>query len=118
MSYDIDLVDAVTGEVLEFSEPVELGGGTYPMGGTKEMSFNITYNYSKHFTRVLGEGGIRSLYGKMAVLTIPILNEAINQLGDDVSDDYWEATEGNAKNALKILLIIAEHAPVGVWKGD
>jgi len=35
-----------------------------------------------------------------------------------VDDDYWKSTEGNAKDALKNLLKLAELAPDGVWNGD
>lgn len=118
MSYDIDLVDPVMKEVLVLDAPHQMKGGTYCVGGTSRASLNITYNYAKHFIRVLGEGGIRSIYGKTAVETIPILETAISQLGDDASEDYWAATEGNAKRALIQLLTLARLRPDGVWSGD
>lgn len=118
MSYDIDLVDPVSKEVLVLDTPHQMKGGTYCVGGTSQASLNITYNYANHFTKVLGEGGIRSIYGKTAVETIPVLENAISQLGDDVSDDYWAATEGNAKRSLIQLLALARLRPDGVWSGD
>ena len=39
-------------------------------------------------------------------------------LGDDVDDDYWKPTEGNAKRALYGLLAMAQMRPDGVWGGD
>jgi hypothetical protein len=39
-------------------------------------------------------------------------------LDDDVSEDYWEATEGNVRVALSGLLFLAQRAPQGIWKGD
>ena len=118
MSYDVELVDPITKKVLELSSPHFMRGGTYCLSGNKELSLNITYNYSGHFYRVLGEGGIRSLYGKTAADSIPILEGAVSKLGDDVSDDYWEPTEGNAKRALLQLLALAKMRPDGVWEGD
>lgn len=37
---------------------------------------------------------------------------------DDVDDNYWEPTEGNAKRALAGLLAFAQMRPDGVWAGD
>ena len=50
--------------------------------------------------------------------SIPILQDAINKLGNDVDDDYWKSTEGNAKRALCQLLSFAQMRPDGVWNGD
>ena len=49
--------------------------------------------------------------------SIPLLKTAIAQLGDDVSENYWDATEGNAKVALQNLLKMALMRPDGVWRG-
>ena len=118
MSYDIDLKDPVTGAVLQGQAPHQMAGGTYALGGTTDLSLNITYNYAKHFYRVFGEQGIRTLYGLSAALSIPLLEQAITQLADDASEDYWAATEGNAKRALHGLLALARLRPDGVWDGD
>jgi hypothetical protein len=118
MSYDIELVDPVSKNVLHLESPHHMRGGTYAVGGTTEASLNVTYNYSKHLYRVMGEGGIRSIYGKSAVDSIPMLEKAIAQLGDDISEDYWEPTEGNVKRALLQLYTLAKMRPDGVWNGD
>ena len=118
MSYSIHLLDPQTKEVIQFSEPHHLAGGTYAIGGTEEAWLNITYNYAPHFFRVLGEGGIRSLYGKTGREAIPILEEAISKLGDDINADYWRPTEGNAKSALKNLMVLCSLAPHGIVGGD
>jgi len=118
MSYDMRLVDPVTGERLTTDEPHHIRGGTYCVGGTTELRHNITYNYSKHYYRIMGEDGIRTIYGKTGAECIPILKAAIDALGDDVSDNYWEATEGNAKRALCGLLALSQMRPDGVWEGD
>lgn len=117
MSYDIRLCDPVTHETLEVDSPHLMAGGTYALGGTTELWLNVTYNYARHY-HCLGERGIREIYGKTGAESIPMLKAAALRLGDDVSDDYWEATEGNAKRALLQLLAMARMRPDGVWDGD
>lgn len=133
MSYDIELVDPVTRETLQLDSPHHMRGGTYCMGGSAEAHLNVTYNYSQHFRRVLpdrewregdsehyreGVRGIRTIYGMTGADSLPLLDAAIAQLGDDVHPDYWKPTEGNAKRALLQLRALAEMCPDGVWDGD
>lgn len=120
MGYDISLRHPETGSVLTADEPHQIRGGTYAIGGTEELWLKVTYNYAGHFQRVLGEDGIRSIYGLTGAESIPILDSAIAQLKDDVnpSDDYWAATEGNVKRALESLRELALMGPHGVWYGD
>lgn len=118
MSYDIYLKDPVTHKVIEFDHVHDIKGGTYCLGGTKEAWLNITYNYGDHYRRVFGEKGIRTIYGMTGAESISILKDAISKLEDDVSDDYWEPTEGNAKKALYGLLAFAQLRPDGIWDGD
>lgn len=118
MSYDIYLNDPVTGGTIELDEPHQMRGGTYKIGGTTEARLNVTYNYAKHYYRVMGEKGIRTIYGMTGAESIPVLKAAIGELGDDVDPDYWEPTEGNAKRALCSLLALAQMRPDGVWDGD
>ncbi len=118
MSYDIELCDPVTGERLDVDAVHHIAGGTYVLGGTTELWLNVTYNYSKHY-RAFGPGGIRTIYGMSGAQSIPVIQAVIDTLGDDVDeDDYWNATEGNAKRALCALKAIAELRPDGVWSGD
>ena len=117
MSYDIRLENAVTGKVLMLDNVHHMRGATYVMGGTREASMSVTHNYAKHF-HVFGPKGIREIYGKTGAESIPMLKEAISLLGDDVDDDYWKPTEGNAKQALMQLLALAQMRPDGVWNGD
>lgn len=117
MSYDIDLKDPVTGEVLELDAPHHMRGGTYAISGTTDASLNVTYNYAKHYG-VVGEKGIRTIYGMTGAEAIPVLENAISQLGDDVSENYWEPTEGNAKRALMQLVALAKMRPDGIFDGD
>lgn len=62
MSYDIYLCDPVTREAIEVESPHLMQGGTYALGGTTELWLNVTYNYGKHYYRVMGEEGIRTIY--------------------------------------------------------
>ena len=117
MSYDIYLKDP-DGATHEFKDAHKCIGGTYAVGGTTEPWLNVTYNYSKHFYRVMGDDGVRSIYGKTGKQSITLLDAAIAQLGDDVDNNYWKPTEGNAKAALMNLKTLAEAAPNCVWAGD
>ena len=118
MSYNIKLQGSVTKATLELDEPHHMRGGKYAMGGTTEAWLNVTYNYAKDYYRVMGKDGIRSIYGMTGAESIPVLTQAIEHLDDDVADDYWEPTEGNAKRALLQLLALAKMRPDGVWDGD
>lgn len=119
MSYDITLNDPITGDTILFDTPHQLKGGNYALNGTDEAWLNITYNYVEHFKRTIDKDkGIRAIYGKTGAESIPILKNAITQLKDDVSDDYWEPTEGNAKRAILNLLAFAQMRPDGIWDGD
>lgn len=51
-----------------------------------------------------------------AVESIAVLDKMIAVLGDDVDDDYWKPTEGNAKRALLQLKAMAQMRPDGEWK--
>lgn len=118
MSYDIHLNDPITGNPIKLDTPHQMRGGTYAIGGTPEASLNVTYNYAPHYYRLIGEKGIRTIYGMTGAESIPILTGAIDALGNDVHDDYWKNTEGNAKAALIQLRSLAQMRPDGVWDGD
>src|SRR5690349_10023281 len=107
MSYDIRLCDPVTKETIELEHAHMLQGGTHAIGGTTEAWLNVTYNYGKHYYRVFGENGIRTIYGMTGAESIPVLKSAAGQLGDETDPDYWAATEGNAKRPLLQLLSLA-----------
>jgi hypothetical protein len=112
MSYWISLLNE-KGERIEVAPFAE--GGTYCPTGSTEANLNVTYNYAPHF-RMLGNDGLRSLYGMKAKDTIKLLKDAIDALADDVDDDYWKPTEGNAKKALSILYWWAVENPEGIWE--
>ena len=114
MSYDCYLKDAVTGETLQSDTEHFIRGGTCCIGGCKDLWLNVTFNYAPIIAKVM-PCGIKGFDGKTAVDTIPLLEQAIAKLGDDVVDDYWTATEGNVKRALNGLLALAKMRPDGVW---
>lgn len=118
MSYNIELLHPITKEVLKLDNPHFMTGGTYALGGTTEMHLNVTYNYAPHYYRLIGDKGIRTIYGMTAIDSIPLLSKAIEQLKDDVVENYWEPTEGNAKMALIQLVTLAKMRPDGIWDGD
>lgn len=118
MSYDINLCDPVTHDVLELDDPHYMRGGTYAMGGTRECHLNVTYNYASCYKRVLGDKGIRTIYGMTGAESIPVLEAAAERLADDATGNYWDATDGNAKRALLQLVALAKLRPDGVWDGD
>lgn len=119
MSYDIQLTDPITGNVLETDTPHQMNGGTYQIGGTRFLWLNVTYNYSIDFYRVFDcDKGIRSIYGLTGAESLPLLDKAIASLGDNVDEDYWKPTEGNAKRALIQLRTMAAMRPDGIWEGD
>lgn len=119
MSYDIEIVDPVTEEVLHTPDESShyIRGGTYAVNGTSEMWLNITYNYSNIISKAFNnELGIKYLENKSASDAIPILTKAINSLGNDVDEDYWKPTEGNVKRALHGLLALCKIRPDGIIK--
>lgn len=126
MSYDINLLDPITKKVIEINDAHFLRGGTYKLGGSTELSLNITYNYSEFLHQMLqpkftpseDKSGIRSLYGMTALEAIPILEVAISNLKDDVDEDYWKPTEGNTKKALNNLLTMCKMRPDAIINGD
>jgi len=103
--------------------PNHTEGGTYCLGntngevGTQQADLNITYNYSPHYYKLINtEEGIRWLSGRTASETIPLLENAVDNLGFERTDDYWDATEGNAGYALSILLSWAKLHPEAIWR--
>lgn len=111
MSYDVSIIDKDTNKEVTIKTKHKIVGGTYCLGGTNELSLNITYNYSPFFKNVFGDKGIRILHGMDIKESIPLLEEAISKLGDDVDDNYWSPTEGNAKEALVNLVQLAKLCP-------
>ena len=119
MSYDIELRHPVTGETLKLDEPHHMRGGRYEVGGTADAQLKVTANYHRHFVAAFDdERGVRCIYGMAGAESISILKAAAGKLGNDVCENYWTPTEGNAKAAIMQLLALARMRPDGVWHGD
>lgn len=118
MSYDVAFRQQ--GRVVRLDRPHTIKGGTYALGGTPLAEFNITWNYHKHFRVVLGGEGLRSLYGRTAGDLLPVLAQAVKDLGGAEPDDnYWAPTQGNAAAALADLAALAALCPAdAVLTGD
>jgi len=101
-------------ETVEVPEHRE--GGTYVMGGTKEASLNVTYNYGEHFRETLGGKGLWDLNGVKGRDAVPFLETAVASLGTVRDDDYWASTSGNAGFALAMLLAWARLHPDAVFR--
>lgn len=91
--------------------PIDIRGGTYALGESKEAWLNITYNYAPIFQ--LHGLFILDLSGKAAkeITTIlaPIIQDMVGNGKHD--DDYWAPTESNAKAALINLVLMAALVP-------
>ena len=135
LSYDISLKDPVTCETLELASEHMVRGGTYAVGGTRELWLNITYNYGRWYRReeAFGKEGIRTIYGLTGAESIPVLQRAIDaltaleedlpaeelkELEDQGVTGYWLPTRENAIRPLHQLLAFARLRPDGVWDGD
>jgi len=82
------------------------------LGGTREATMDITYNYSPFYYKTINEkNGLRHLHGMKASRAIPILKQAIRILGTTPSYNYWTSDAGNAGKALATLLTWAEQHP-------
>ena len=91
MSYDIR-IKRQDGTVVELKERHAITGGTYVLGGTTEAWLNVTYNYGRIFRRLIGEDGIRAIYGMSIKCARAILASAADRLGNAEPDaDYWKA---------------------------
>ena len=118
MSYYVSLQDPVDGSTLHTDAPHQMQGATYQVGGTTEMALSVTYNYGIPFKQAFGLQGLTTIHKMSGSESIAVLKAAIGKLGNDVSPDYWAATEGNAKKALCQLLALAQLRPDGVWLVD
>ena len=113
MSYWITLCNEGENVIIDHHQE----GGTFAVGGTSEACLNVTYNYGGHIRDHLDkENGLRWLHGKTGAETAAKLEHAVNELGTKQSNDYWEATPGNAGYALSILAKWAVQYPNAIWR--
>jgi len=121
MSYDIYMTEpgAVNDMIIKLNSPHHFKGGTYAVGGTNELTLNITYNYSIFYRETIdSEKGLRWIYGKTGEEVLPVLEDAVGFLGVKQSDNYWEATPGNAGHALLGLIAFCKLRSDGIFEGD
>ena len=109
MSYDVRFKDPESKDTIEIPTH-HLMGGMYQIGGSNQADLNVTYNYGKHLHQVWGHG-LKELDGMTAEEATAKLEQAVSALGTDRSEDYWEATAGNAGAAMADLLTIAKQCP-------
>lgn len=108
MSYDIYLIDKDTGEELKAKDPHNIRGGTYAENDTT-LCLNITFNYCSAFQKC--GIWIPDLDQRLVKDVINKLYSGYYQLEGEPSDNYWDATEGNAKKALGDLIKLCSLAP-------
>jgi hypothetical protein len=129
MSYDVYVVDEKNNP-LEFSEPIDLRGGTCAEGGTKEIWLNITCNYGKFFVKAFeGDKGIWAIDGKPVEEASILVYAAFIKLTSlpdipfvpskniPTAEDYWAPTKKNAMNAMADLLTLLNKAVADGVKG-
>jgi hypothetical protein len=110
MSYDCSINYKKNNERVYLPVKHEIIGGTFKLGGNDEAWLNITSNYYASFQKAFqDERGIKILIGMDVKQSLPVLEKAIGLLGDEPPvDDYWAATDGNARRALRNLRNLAE----------
>lgn len=155
MSYVIYLKDPVTEETAEVPGHLMRGGtymadyhsesGTFTSALNTEAHLNITYNYGHYYYEVYKEEGIRAIYGKSGLGSIPMLERMIIYLKEkykingewittkrnrtikedieyEVNEgdtcDYWLDTAANAIKPLYQLIALAKMRPDCIWDGD
>lgn len=94
-------LDDENGDVIDTNE-VRHEGGTQVLGGCTEAELNVTYNYGCHFN-------FPELHGQSAKVAKALLIQKYDKLKDNEDNDYWKATEGNVKRAIKTLIGFAEY---------
>ena len=83
--------------------------------GNRYLELDFTSNYQRHFTRVLGVGGIKNIYGMKGADAGPVLEYAASRLKDNTNPDHWKPTQGNAKKVLIQLATMSRMRPDGTW---
>jgi hypothetical protein len=114
MGWDLSLHN---GDQLCYVEvPHNLKGGTYVVGGTRELWMQVTHNYNTFLAEALRDS-LDCLQGKTVKETLPLLETAVQVLSQKYdnpmpSEKYWDATAGNALKALQDLVDLAKLAPL------
>ena len=83
--------------------------------GTANADISVTYNYNKIYRKVLNKNLGDVLYGKQAKYTMPDLIALVRACGIETTDNYWDATPGNAGSVAALLLNWAILHPDAAW---
>lgn len=144
MGYTIKLTDPVDNKIILLPFAHTMTGSTFPVEldietgmfvkkPFQDARLDITYNYAKFYYEATldderfydesGNRGIRGIYGKSGVDSIPMLEDIIARVRDkypdlDCDDNYWVSCPGNAIKPLYQLIVMAKLRPDGVWEGD
>lgn len=119
MSYDITFCDPRTNEpICKPDGLLDLGFANDRRTTMDRMYTSPTYNYGAIFSK-FGINPKHDLNGLPAAVVAAKLLEAIPKMADDIADDVWAATEGNAKRvALRLLAWAALAGPEAILRED
>lgn len=112
MGYTLEYQDK-SGECIRLENLHFVRGSIYPIGGTDEVSLDVTFNYSKILTPLAKEKfgvdrWVDLMYGKTSHEAVKPLRVLLSMLEGEPDDDYWAITEGNARAAIKNLIYLCE----------
>lgn len=88
-------------------------GSTYAVGEIGYAWMTVTYNYGKIYNPIMGMT-IGEMDGKTCEEVKPILQKVLDTLEGEPSDDYWDATLGNARKAIVDFMSMVEACPDGI----
>lgn len=128
MGWGIQLMQG--GEVVEVA--AHTLGSNVVVGGNPEASMTVTFNYSpryfgsgvqtpepwEHHGELREDFSPWWLHGRSGRETAPVLFAVVQALGTERSDNYWEATPGNAGFVVAEMLRWALDHPDAVWAVD
>ena len=80
-----------------------------------DAEISVTWNYNVHYGKIFDKSLRELLADRRAGDTIEELQRGVDELGTERSDDYWEATPGNAGYILELFLEWAVQHPDAIW---
>ena len=84
--------------------------------GTVDADISITFNYNDIYHKVVGKTLRQILDAPQARDTIQTLQTVVELCGTKTSDNYWDATPGNAGAIAALLLSWARLHPTATWE--
>ena len=118
MGYDICLWDKnkYLAQVPRHNEGSILQFDTRGKAGTTTAEISVTINYNDIYHRAVGKTLRQILDTPQAEDTIQTLRTVVELCGTMKSDNYWDATPGNAGAVAALLLSWATLYPDGIWE--